>query len=106
MFRITTGNKLDLVKQQVADLGASSGTVQTNVLTFVGVTYDGSTVSYYTNGVSAGTASSSQTFSFNGCLGLGVAGGAYWTGYMRDARIYSQVLTANQMATVYAAGPQ
>lgn len=60
-FRIDTG-KLDLLKQQVADIGASTGTIAAGRWYSVAVSYDGTTAQYYIDGVPAGSASSAQTF--------------------------------------------
>ena len=73
-LQISAAGKIELVKQQVAALGASSGAVSAGVDVDIGISYDGNTVNYYINGAPAGSSSSSQTFNLAAQYFLGAAG--------------------------------
>jgi len=72
--QISAAGKIELVKQQVAALGASSGAVSAGVDVDIGISYDGNTVNYYINGAPAGSSSSAQTFNLAAQYFLGAAG--------------------------------
>lgn len=55
-------NKISLVKQAVVEIGQSATTLSSGTWYTIGVTYDGTTATFYLNGTSDGTASNAQTF--------------------------------------------
>lgn len=61
-IRISSTNKLELIKATVALIGASTGVVPSNKWIDLGVTYDGTVASLYIDGNQSGTGSSAQTF--------------------------------------------
>jgi len=73
-IQISSAGKIELVKQQTAALGASTGSIAAGVDVDIGIAYDGSTVSYYINGVPAGSSSNAQTFNLAAQYFLGAAG--------------------------------
>ena len=99
-FRNTSGTAFTLGSTPVA----------TNVWTFVGLVYDGSSIYFYTNGVLAQSTSASPTF------GVGAqpfyVGGAGYSGptsnlpnfAMAGVRFYNRALSANELGTLYANG--
>lgn len=56
-------NKINVLKCATADMGSSSTNLSTGTFYTIGVTYDGSTLKFYLNGVADGVVSVSQTFS-------------------------------------------
>lgn len=74
-IRINESGKINLLKQQTADMGSSTGAIMAGVDCDVGVSYDGSTVNFYITGIPAGTSSSSQTFNLARQYFLGYAKG-------------------------------
>lgn len=56
-------SKLNVLKCATADMGSGSTTLSLDTFYTLGVTYDGSTLRFYLNGVADGTVSVSQTFS-------------------------------------------
>lgn len=74
-IRINSAGKIELLKQGIALMGTSSGVVPLTAPYFdVGVAYDGvSMVTFFINGLFAGTATSTQTFVHSGQYTLGYA---------------------------------
>jgi hypothetical protein len=81
--------------------------VATNVWTFVGLTYDGSTLTFYTNGVFAASVAA------NGTLGSSTLsffiGDSDYLNYLPDfpmcnIRLYNRALSATEIGTLYANG--
>lgn len=56
-------SKLNVLKCATADMGSGSSTISIDTFYTLGVTYDGTTLRFYLNGGTDGTASVSQTFS-------------------------------------------
>lgn len=61
-FVVTSANKLQLVKTATAVIGTSNTALTNGVDYDVGFSYDGSTVTFYLNGVADGSTTSAQTF--------------------------------------------
>lgn len=94
-WRINATNKLELLKQQSASIGASTASVGASELTHVATTYDASgNYAHYINGLLSGSGTSLQTFSF-AAQAIGKANnGENWSGAIEDLRIYSRILNA------------
>jgi hypothetical protein len=91
--------------------GADSvSTVPYNSWTFVVVTFDGSYVTFYVNGVSQTgdrTALRGSIISNTTPLDIGESGGEYWVlGVIDEVRIYNRALSAAEVAASYIMGPQ
>lgn len=57
--------KINVLKCATADMGSNTTTLTVNTFYTIGVTYDGSTLKFYINGVADGSVSVSQTFTAN-----------------------------------------
>lgn len=65
-WRITSGGEHELLKAAVASIGVSSGSgLAVNKVSVVGVTYDGATARFYTDGKPRGSGASAQTFTID-----------------------------------------
>jgi len=76
--------------------------LQSNVWTHLAATYDGTTLSVYTNGVLAGT--NATSFNLAGVslnLGQAVAGESYYGGAMDEVRVWNVARTAAQIQAAY-----
>lgn len=62
-WRVDSGNTMTVNSAGVAGVGTSNTALTPSTWEHVAVTYDGSTIRFYLNGVADGSASSSQTFS-------------------------------------------
>lgn len=88
--------------------GAAAASVATNTLTHVGVSADGTTISFYVNGSLTGSAQpyAETPGSYAGQKTLGSFSDgtlSFFNGQIgRDVRVYGSALTANQMAYLYA----
>jgi putative IMPACT (imprinted ancient) family translation regulator len=86
-----------------ANNSRTSDTVTANEWAHLAATYDGTTITYYLNGVSvatvAQTADLSQTSS---AWQIGAHGHSneYFQGYVDDVRLYSRVLTSTEIASI------
>jgi prepilin-type N-terminal cleavage/methylation domain-containing protein len=105
-LRIDAG-KLTLLKAQTMQFTSSTGSVGSNVWTFVGVTYDSQgNFKYYINGTAAGSGTNLQTYT-GGLNIIGSNSGMEpFVGSMEDVRVYARVLTSGDMTSLYNAGPQ
>ena len=68
------------------------------------ITYDGSTISVWENGISKGTASSSGTADFSGGIRIGswASSAAYtWDGTIPIMKIYNRALSAGEVRQNY-----
>ena len=102
-FRIENTDKIQLLKSGAVGFGPSSGTLGTG-FNHAGVTYNGSSFVYYINGSASGSGTNAQTFSYTGNFQLGSTdgGGAYkLNGYLDQVMVYSGVLSADYIATLY-----
>ncbi len=72
----------------------------------VAVTYDGSNVAFYINGVPAGsTAATGAWNTSNATLGIGQNRAANWfSGLIDDVRIYNRTLSASEISAMYNGG--
>lgn len=75
-FRINSSNKQELLKSGVASIGSSTTSVSFGVWQAYGMTYDGTTVRFYLNGLADGSASSTQTFTHTQQYEIGGRGAA------------------------------
>ncbi len=99
--RIRSDNTLDLLDEDVVDIGASSSPVNINAWNHVVISYDGSTANFYINGVPSGSSVNSQTFS-SGNYFLGEAGnGENFIGNIDELQLSTSLLSADWIATEY-----
>ncbi|HSY19776.1 MAG TPA: LamG domain-containing protein, partial [Candidatus Acidoferrales bacterium] len=79
--------------------------LSTNRWTFLACTYDGQTVSVFTNGVQAGHQTRSGPMSVSSRpLGIGVNlddGSDYFNGAIDDVRVYNRALSTNEVAQLF-----
>lgn len=82
------------------------GSVPTNVWTHVTITDDGTTSRLYINGVQVNTSSNRLGFTLNS-FGYDYGGGSDTTyqGLLDDVRVYSVVLTADEVKNLYLSAP-
>jgi hypothetical protein len=71
--RVRNDNTLDLVEEDVVDMGASSSLLTIDAWNHVAISYDGSTARFYINGVPSGATSVSAAFG-SGNYYIGEAG--------------------------------
>jgi LmbE family N-acetylglucosaminyl deacetylase len=88
----------------------SAGAVQTNVWMHLAGTYDGTTARFYTNGVLAASSATAFAPNRSSPLRIGAGGsemaGQYWfPGHVDDVRVYSTVLSAAQIGSLYSNVP-
>ena len=95
-----------LLKQNVTPFTVSTGAINYNEWNYVCVSYLNPNASYYINGVNAGTASSSQTFTFSdfwiGNRALTTSPEIY-KGKISQVQVYSRVLTPTEVLANYNA---
>lgn len=102
----TTSYGHQLLKYNVASIGAASSTVATNTWNHFAVTYNSSTGAFvfYTNGVADGSGTSAQTFSQNKFyIGFNSATEGY-IGNIDEVGVWNRILSADEIATLYNAG--
>ena len=63
--RFSGTQKIQLLKQQTVQIGESTGSVRTGMFHHGAVTYNGTTATFYIDGVQSGTGTSAQTFTRN-----------------------------------------
>lgn len=87
------------------NVAQSTSTVSTSTWTYVAMSFDGSTINLYVNGVLDGTTSyvsSVNTTTVAVSIGRRLSGTpGYYNGLLDDVRIYNQVLTADEIMTLY-----
>jgi len=94
---------------QAASAGSTT-TLSTGTWYHAAVTYDGTTITYYVNGVASGTATFAESLSTtlaNSRIGTGLdgwGGAAKFTGLIDDMRVYNYQRTAAQILEDYNAG--
>jgi hypothetical protein len=78
-----------------------------NTWIHLAATFDGSTFRFYTNGVLAATGSGTLGPPTSTPLRLGASGdcGATFAGLLDEVAIYNRALAADEIASIYAAGP-
>jgi hypothetical protein len=65
-WRITSGGEHELLRSAVVSIGVSSGArIAAGKLSVVGITYDGTTARFFSDGNACGSATSSQTFTID-----------------------------------------
>lgn len=110
-FRVNSTGKLELLRQGALLMGTSTGTVPLNVDCDLGVSFNGSAIQFYINGVPAGSATSAQTFLLNMQYYLGY--GPQATGNperipngtrIYRADVWNRVVTASEFAA-WSANP-
>jgi hypothetical protein len=105
-FRVNDSpHNLTLLKQGVAAIGTSSGTISLTTWTHVAATYDGSgNYAFYINGAPSGSGTNLQTFSFTGSnngVGGSTGGPELWFGTLDEIRFSSTARSADWIATEY-----
>lgn len=113
-----TGYELSVLSGNTAEFGVFDGTnyrvtggstaLTTGTLYHVCGTYNGTALIVYLNGAQNGTSSPGTTGSTNSQafqIGAGSPYGnlIYFNGYMEDVRVYTRALSADEVATIYAA---
>lgn len=105
-FRIESSRKLALLRQNVTPFTVSTGTINYNQWNYVCVSYLNPNASYYINGVNAGTASSSQTFTFSdfwiGNRALTTSSEIY-KGKISQVQVYNRALTPTEILAIFNA---
>jgi Concanavalin A-like lectin/glucanases superfamily len=102
-FRVDTNGTLELLKQDIASVGTSTGTISTNTWTQVVATYDGTNLAFYINGSASGTASNTQTI--GGAVGYNVGVGRpsdaeFFDGAIADAAVWSVILSDTEISNL------
>jgi len=99
--RMRSDNTVDLLEEDVVDMGASSSQLTVNAWNHVAVSYDGSTARFYINGVPSGTSSVLATFG-SGNYFIGEAGnGENFVGSIDELHQSGTVRTADWIAAEY-----
>jgi prepilin-type N-terminal cleavage/methylation domain-containing protein len=85
--------------------GGTGGTVNYGQWNYLAMTFDGTTVRSYLNGVlvNSGSATSSMTRNFTGTYLGKYASGGYFSGLIDDARIYNRALSTAEIQAIYNA---
>ena len=93
-------NKQTATKRGTATLGSSSTALSTSAFKQIAVTYDGSTVQFYKDGATDGSASNSQTMTGKTqYIGNGSSGGYRYTA--REC-VYNRVLNSTELSDTFA----
>ena len=99
--RVRNDNTLDLVEEDVVDMGASSSLLTIDAWNHVAISYDGSTARFYINGVPSGATSVSAAFG-SGNYYIGEAGnGENFIGNIDELHLSGSVRSADWTATEY-----
>lgn len=97
----------NLSKAGIINIGSSNTALTANVFSFVAVTYDGTTATFYLNGVADGTPSSAQTF-LTEVRQIGVfttpSSVTDFSGAIDEVGIWSRVLTGAEITQLYNHG--
>jgi RHS repeat-associated protein len=94
-------NTLDLVDEDVVDMGASSSLLTMNAWNHVAISYDGATASLFINGAPSGTNSISQSFG-SGNYYIGEAqNGENFIGNIDQLKLSTSVRSSDWIATEY-----
>lgn len=102
-WRLNGSGNQELLKQGTISMGTSTTALTNGTSAFCAVTYDGSTVRFYKDGVADGTAASSQTFTFSTVF-LGkreTSSLEFFNTSFDEIVMCSTVLTANQIKDKY-----
>ena len=100
--RTRSDNTLNLLKENVVDMGASSSLLTINAWSHVTISYDGSTVRFFINGVPSGTSVNAETFQIGNYF-IGMAGdGENFIGGIDELHLSSSVRSGDWIATEYA----
>jgi len=106
-FRMDSSNNLKLLKQDIAVIGTSVGTIPNDQWSHIAISYDSSgNYIFYINGTASGSGTSLQTFTFSNFY-IGHRGGTMaeiWAGLLDDVRVYNRVLSAKEIQSLYKAG--
>jgi len=105
--RFSLGIESSLWWAQIGSANINAGTPVTNTWTHLAVTFNGSTLTLYVNGVSVGTASTS-TNAQNTTLRIGSLGPVdwstyYWPGYIGQVRVSNTVRSISVPTALYTA---
>jgi hypothetical protein len=109
-FRLTTNNYLDILKEDIADIGSSSSPVANNAWSFVAATYNDVSGNYafYINGAAAGSGAGIAPLTpFKLAIGKNPPNGAdyeYFNGIMSNVQIYNITLSSQQILSLYKQG--
>lgn len=96
-------NKINLLRQGVADIGSSSTTLSTSNFYTIAVTYSSPNAAFYLNGSADGTASSAQTFTLPfRTIGVG-NGGENFVGYIGEPKLWDRVLSGAELTAEFDA---
>lgn len=103
-WRLDTANP---PKQQMTGLAVSGSAVPLNAWSHLAVTYDGTNVRYYLNGVLDGTVASAAFPSSTNAARIGArtSGSLWFTGSLDEVAVYDHALTVAQISRHYQAGP-
>lgn len=95
-------NKISLVKQSIVEIGVSSTNVGTTNFRTVGVTYDGTTATFYLDGSADGTATNAQTFTAQ-TQSQGKGPDQNFEGDIAQDSLWSRVLSGGELTDVFDA---
>lgn len=104
-FRIETNDKLGLIKQNVINIGSSTGTITNGVINTVGVTYDASgNYVFYINGKKDSFGTNNQTLTVTANYIGEQTGGTpeYFKGHIFCFRTWNRILTPKEYATLHS----
>jgi len=94
-------NTLQLVKENVAGMGATSSPLNIDGWNHVVISYDGNTASFYIDGIPSGTSTSQESFA-SGNYFIGEAGnGENFIGSIDELRLSDSVRSGDWIATEY-----
>lgn len=101
-FRCTSANKIELLEENVASIGTSTGSIIPKQWNFVAVSYDVSgNYAFYINGVAAGSGTNLRTLQHaNKYIGRQLTA-EFFLGLIDDVRIYNSALTSTEIINLY-----
>ena len=104
-LRVNAANTLSLLKNGVAVIGTSSGTVTNGVWTHVAVSYDASgNYVFYINGSASGSGTNLQTFVEDRIVVGWQGNSEFFNGIIDEVAIYNRVIPGIDVMTAYSRG--
>jgi hypothetical protein len=99
--RLDTTGDIELLERSTASLAISSSAVTLNAWNYVALTFNGATLTFYINGVSAGSDSISPSFT----AGSMYIGFSFLNNYITNVGLWNEALTSTQITEDYGVFP-